>query len=227
MYRIFVDLKESIEDVYPGLHPDEVDVIAQNIHENWDYSSIYDEVIDQIEHAAEEQNKKLDEYAALINRDRKRRGLIGGRYTLGGKPSPTGRRDGGYVTQISAFKEGGIVSKKNLNFLKNFHNTVVEEGRERLEGDDTGPESVTTMRIIGLMADLGDGEKEYLLPSYDPETKEVLDPEGKSKEERNIIYQKIISKFLPAILDGQIEGYSSWQEAEKDRKKIYKSIIGR
>ena len=180
-----------------------------------------------VNYAAEEQNKKLDEYAELINRDRKRRGLIGGRYTLGGKPSPTGRRDGGYVTQINAFKEGGIVSKKNLNFLKNFHNTVVEEGRERLEGDDTGPESVTTMRIIGLMADLGDGEKEYLLPSYDPETKEVLDPEGKSKEERNIIYQKIISKFLPAILDGQIEGYSSEQKAEEDRKKIYKNIVRR
>ena len=60
MYRIFVDLKESIEDVYPGLHPDEVDVIAQNIHENWDYSSIYDEVIDQIEYVAEEKNMTLD-----------------------------------------------------------------------------------------------------------------------------------------------------------------------
>ena len=55
-----------------------------------------------VNYAAEEQNKKLDEYAELINRDRKRRGLIGGRYTLGGKPSPTGRRDGGYVTQMSA-----------------------------------------------------------------------------------------------------------------------------
>ena len=60
MYRIFVDLKESIEDVYPGLHPDEVDVIAQNIHENWDYSSIYDEVIDQIEYVGEEKNITLD-----------------------------------------------------------------------------------------------------------------------------------------------------------------------
>ena len=138
----------------------------------------------------------------------------------------------GLVRDNTKFKnlrlsKGGVVSKKNLNFLKKFHNTVVEEGRERLEGDDTGPESVTTMRIIGLSADFGDGEKEYLLPSYDPKTKEVLDPEGKSKEEREIIYQKIMSKFLPAILDGQIEGYNSEKKAEEDRKKIYKNIIGR
>ena len=49
MYRIYVDLKESIEDIYPGLHPDEVETIAKKIHDNWDYSTIYDEVIEQIE----------------------------------------------------------------------------------------------------------------------------------------------------------------------------------
>ena len=36
-----------------------------------------------------------------------------------------------------------------------------------------------------------------------------------------------MSKFLPAILDGQIEGYNSEKKAEEDREKIYKNIIGR
>tara|TARA_R100000008_G_scaffold53241_1_gene32282 strand:- start:283 stop:498 length:216 start_codon:yes stop_codon:yes gene_type:complete len=60
MYRIYVDLKESIEDIYPGLHSDEVESIAKGIHDNWDYSTIYDEVIDQIEVIADEQQINLD-----------------------------------------------------------------------------------------------------------------------------------------------------------------------
>ena len=107
--------------------------------------------------------------------------------------------------------EGGIISKKNLEFLKNYHDTVVREGRERYEGDDTGPESVTTIRIVGLGID----DNEYILPSYDPDTKQIMDA------------KEVVAKFFPAILDGQIEGYKSKEEAKEDREKIYKDIIGR
>ncbi len=80
----------------------------------------------------------------------------------------------GLVRDNTKFKnlrlsKGGAVSKKNLNFLKRYHDTVLEEGRERLEGDDTGPQSVTTVRIVGLNVE----GKEYLLPSYDPYTKKL------------------------------------------------------
>ena len=60
MYRIYVDLKETIEDVYPGLHPDEVETIAKKIHDNWDYSTIYDEVIEQIEEISDTQDINLE-----------------------------------------------------------------------------------------------------------------------------------------------------------------------
>jgi len=53
-----------------------------------------------INYAAKAQNDKLNEYRALINEDRKRRSLLGGRYTIEGQSS--GMREGGYVTQMSA-----------------------------------------------------------------------------------------------------------------------------
>jgi len=53
-----------------------------------------------INYAAKSQNDKLNEYRALINEDRKRRSLLGGRYTIEGQSS--GMREGGYVTQMSA-----------------------------------------------------------------------------------------------------------------------------
>ena len=49
MYTIFVDLTEAIEDIYPGLSIQEIEIIAKDIHDSWDYSSIYDEVVEQIE----------------------------------------------------------------------------------------------------------------------------------------------------------------------------------
>jgi hypothetical protein len=49
MYAIFVDLTEAIEDIYPGLSISEVETIAKDIHQSWDYSSIYDEVVEQID----------------------------------------------------------------------------------------------------------------------------------------------------------------------------------
>ena len=60
MYTIFVDLTEAIEDIYPGLSIQEVETIAKDIHDSWDYSSIYDEVVEQIESVADNNQIELD-----------------------------------------------------------------------------------------------------------------------------------------------------------------------
>ena len=60
MYSIFVDLTEAIEDIYPGLSIQEIEIIAKDIHDSWDYSSIYDEVVEQIEVVANNNQIKLD-----------------------------------------------------------------------------------------------------------------------------------------------------------------------
>ena len=60
MYSIFVDLTEAIEDIYPGLSIQEVETIAKDIHDSWDYSSIYDEVVEQIEVVANDNQINLD-----------------------------------------------------------------------------------------------------------------------------------------------------------------------
>ena len=51
-------------------------------------------------YAAIEQNNKLETYKQLINKARKEKNILGGRYTIEGQSS--GMRDGGYVTQMSA-----------------------------------------------------------------------------------------------------------------------------
>ena len=60
MYTIFVDLTEAIEDIYPGLSISEVETIAKDIHQSWDYSSIYDEVVEQIDVVANNHSIALE-----------------------------------------------------------------------------------------------------------------------------------------------------------------------
>ena len=60
MYAIFVDLTEAIEDIYPGLSISEVETIAKDIHQSWDYSSIYDEVVEQIDVVANNHSIALE-----------------------------------------------------------------------------------------------------------------------------------------------------------------------
>jgi hypothetical protein len=98
---------------------------------------------------------------------------------------------------------------KNKTFLQSYHNDVVGFGRQGLEVSPRGEETVT-MKIIGLNIN----GKEYLLPSYDPETKQIMSP------------QEIVEKFKPAIESGIIEGYKSPDEAELDRKIMYPTIVG-
>ena len=60
MYTIFVDLTEAIEDIYPGLSIQEIEIIAKDIHDSWDYSSIYDEVVEQIDVVANNHSINLE-----------------------------------------------------------------------------------------------------------------------------------------------------------------------
>ena len=60
MYTIFVDLTEAIEDIYPGLSIQEIEIIAKDIHDSWDYSSIYDEVVEQIDVVANNNSIALE-----------------------------------------------------------------------------------------------------------------------------------------------------------------------
>ena len=60
MYKISVDLVSAVEDFYPGLSLKEIETIAKDIHDSWDYSSIYDELVEQLEVVADNNGINLD-----------------------------------------------------------------------------------------------------------------------------------------------------------------------
>lgn len=102
--------------------------------------------------------------------------------------------------------DGGLVHPENKKFFEDFHNRVVSEGLELIEDDKT-----TTMRIMGV----GIGGKEYLIPSYDPDTKRVLSMD------------EAVEKYMPLIQEGKLKGYDTPQQAEADRRMFYPEIVGR
>ena len=106
-------------------------------------------------------------------------------------------------------KQNGERFTKNKSFLQSYHNDVVSDGNQGLEASMRGGETVT-MKIVGLEYN----GKEYLLPSYDPETKTIMSP------------QQIVEKFKPLMDSGEIEGYKNPSEAELDRKIMYPTIVG-
>jgi hypothetical protein len=94
----------------------------------------------------------------------------------------------------------------NKKFLSDFHKNVLSSGKQGQEGKKT-----VTMKIssIGTAAD-----KHYLLPRYDPNTGKVI------KDDKTLL-----KKFLPFIESGKIKSYSTYQEAEADRKIIRNQIL--
>ena len=98
---------------------------------------------------------------------------------------------------------------KNKNFLQNYHNNVVMNSKQGVEVTPQGNQ-VVTMKITGLEI----GGKEYLLPSYNPETMSIM------------TRQEIVDKFMPLIQEGLIEGYKNPNEAELDRQLMYPTIVG-
>jgi len=65
------------------------------------------------------------------------------------------------------------------------------------------------MNIIGVQHK----GKEYLIPSYDPTNKKILNAEDAKKE------------YLKDIESGKLKGYNSIESAENDRKIFYKPIV--
>ena len=47
-YKIEVDVTSAVRDFYPALSDSEVDLLAKNVSENWDYSDFYSIVLDNI-----------------------------------------------------------------------------------------------------------------------------------------------------------------------------------
>ncbi len=98
---------------------------------------------------------------------------------------------------------------KNKEFLQNYHDNVVMNSKQGIEKTPQGNKEVT-MKIVGLEI----GGKEYLLPSYNPETMSIM------------TRQEIVDKFMPLIQESLIEGYKDPNEAELDRQLMYPTIIG-
>ena len=47
-YKIEVDVTSAVRDFFPALTVSEVDLLAKRVSENWDYSSMYQDVFDNL-----------------------------------------------------------------------------------------------------------------------------------------------------------------------------------
>ena len=47
-YKIEIDVTSAVRDFYPALSDSEVDLLAKNVSENWDYSDSYSIILDNI-----------------------------------------------------------------------------------------------------------------------------------------------------------------------------------
>ena len=47
-YNLTVDVKHSIETFYPGLTSEQVEFLSKTISDNWDYSDIYNTMLEDI-----------------------------------------------------------------------------------------------------------------------------------------------------------------------------------
>jgi hypothetical protein len=60
-YNLNVDVLSAVEDFYPGLNDNQVQTIAAQIVRNFDYSTVYNQIQDDIEwYAAEEEINLID-----------------------------------------------------------------------------------------------------------------------------------------------------------------------
>ena len=104
-----------------------------------------------------------------------------------------------------------MADSTNKTFFEGMHSAVLKLSLEQI--DEEG--KITTMRIASVEVD----GKTYLLPTYDPDTKTVMDvssDEGK---------QALVEKFSPLIEVGIITGYNSAEEAEADRESWYPALV--
>lgn len=91
------------------------------------------------------------------------------------------------------------MAKNKLTFNEQYHQTTVDEGRQRINEDG----SVTTAKVMGINFE----GKEYNLPSYNRFTQLDMSPE------------ETLEAWLPMIKSGEITGYDTIEEAEEAQKK--------
>ena len=58
--KIEVDVTSAVRDFYPALSNSEVDLLAEKVFENWDYSDIYNTLLEDIYTYATFNNIDLD-----------------------------------------------------------------------------------------------------------------------------------------------------------------------
>ena len=58
-YNISVDVISAVQDFYPGLNDNQVQTIAAEIVRNFDYSTVYNQIQDDIEWYAQEEGIEL------------------------------------------------------------------------------------------------------------------------------------------------------------------------
>jgi hypothetical protein len=108
--------------------------------------------------------------------------------------------------ELHGYAKGGYIHPENFKFLESYHDAVVRgDMAGKMDGKDV------TMYIRGL----GVNGKEYLLPSYDPESGTILSAGGTRK------------KFKKLIDSGVIKGYDNPKQAEEERRKMYDAIINK
>ena len=54
-YNLNVDVLSAVEDFYPGLNDNQVQTIAAEIVRNFDYSTVYNQIQDDIEYYAQQE----------------------------------------------------------------------------------------------------------------------------------------------------------------------------
>ena len=59
-HTITIDVFQAVQDFYPGLSIKDVESISTKIVRQWDYSNIYDDIAEQIEHDANELGIELE-----------------------------------------------------------------------------------------------------------------------------------------------------------------------
>jgi hypothetical protein len=111
----------------------------------------------------------------------------------------------------------------NKNFFKKYHNDVLSTGRV---GSNENIGGNITMFISGTNID----GKEYLIPLYNPDTKQVEGTPYQVERDGQIktFYrpnQKAIDRAMKYIKEGKITGYETPEEAENDRKIFYPQIV--
>ena len=58
--RITVNVTSAVRDFYPGLTTKQIDYISEIISDRYDYSSIYDEILQEIEEIAYREGIELE-----------------------------------------------------------------------------------------------------------------------------------------------------------------------